>query len=217
MNESFAFFKKTKELDIKIAEFLVNLSQSGHLFVRCIEAFLSGAKNFQSLAAQVGVLERRNDQLRRDVEEQLYVHTLLPDSRADILTLLEGLDKLLNHYESITQAFDVEHPVVPMRLKKPLVELTKTSVRSVETLVSAARSFFAMDGQINAYIAEVLRFEKLADQQGADLQHHIFALSKSTLAHQRQLKDFEQMIERLSDMAEDMADKLTILSVKRAF
>ena len=31
------------------------------------------------------------------------------------------------------------------------------------------------------------------------------------------LKDFEQMIERLSDMAEDMADKLTILSVKRAF
>ena len=217
MNESFAFFKKTKELDVKIAEFLVNLSQSGQLFVRCIDAFLAGKKDFQPLTSQIGVLERRNDQLRRDVEEQLYVHTLLPDSRADILTLLEGLDNLLNHYESITQAFDVERPVVPTRLHKMWVELTKTSVQSVDALVSAARSFFAMDGQVNTCIAEVLHFEKLADQQGADLQHRIFALPKATLAHQRQLKDFEQMIERLSDIAEDMADKLTILSVKRAF
>ena len=217
MNETFAFFKKTRELDAKIAEFLVNLSQSGELFFQGIEAFFAGSKTFKSLVAQVTMLERRNDQLRRDVEEQLYVHTLLPDSRADILTLLEGLDKLLNHYESTLQAFDVEQPKVPAGVRKLWLELTKTCVQSVESLVETSRSFFAMDGQVNAFIGDVLNFEKKADQQGAELQRKIFKLPRLTLAHQRQLKDFEQMVERLSDMAEDMADKLTILSVKRAF
>ena len=217
MNEGFTFFKKTKELDNKIGEFLSNLSQSGALFVRGVEAFLSDSQNFQPLITQVSTLERRNDQLRRDVEKQMYVHTLLPDSRADVLTLLEGLDKLINHYESTLYAFDVEKPQMPKSIQPALIELTQTSVKSVEALVAATRSFFALDGQVPAFIPEVLNFEKLADQQGSDLQHKIFAESSLTLAHQRQLKDFEQMIERLSDIAEDVADKLTILSVKRAF
>lgn len=217
MNETFAFFRKTKELDVKIAEFLVNLSQSGALFALAVSAFLSSSKEFKGLVAQVSELERRNDQLRRDVEEQLYVHTLLPDSRADVLTLLEGLDKLLNNYESILYAFDVENPSFPRSLQKMLLDLTKTSVETVETLVAASRSFFAMDGRVGAYVSEVLRLETQADQQGSELQRKIFAVGRVTLAHRRQLKDFEQMVERLSDMAEDMADKLTILSVKRAF
>ena len=189
MNDSFAFFKKTKELDAKIAEFLVNLSHSGQLFIAGVEAFLSSSKDFSSLVEQVSTLERRNDQLRRDVEEQLYVHTLLPDSRADILTLLEGLDKLLNHYESTLGAFDIEQPVFPVSIKKPLLELTRTSIQSVEALVAVTRSFFAMDGQVNTFISQVLQFEKIADQQGAALQHKIFALPRLTLAHQKQLKD----------------------------
>lgn len=217
MNRIFPFLKKTRELDDKIGEFLVCLSQSGALFVQGIEAFLSGAENFKALAVQVGALEKHNDQLRRDVEEQMYVHTLLPDSRADVLTLLEGLDKLLNHYESILYAFDIEHPEVPEQLKDPLVELTKTVIESAEALVGASRSFFAMDGKCPSFIAEVLRLEKQADHQGAELQRNIFKVPDLALAHRRQLKDFEQMIERLSDMTEDVADKLTILSVKRAF
>jgi len=37
------------------------------------------------------------------------------------------------------------------------------------------------------------------------------------LAHKRQLQDFEMATELISDFAEDVADNLTVLAVKRAF
>ena len=105
-----ALFKKTRELDNKINEFFNNVSEAGLVYVRAITLYLENgaSEEFAQKRQEVSAFEARNDQLRRDVEAQLYEHTLLPDSRADVLELLEGVDKVINKYEANLYMYEIE-------------------------------------------------------------------------------------------------------------
>lgn len=215
----FALFKKTRELDNKITEFLDNISEAGLLYARAITLYLEqgAGEEFSKKRQEVSALESRNDQLRRDVEAQLYEHTLLPDSRADVLHLLEGVDRVINKYESNLYMYAIEKPVIPKEFHSAIKELVQTVLDCVEALVVSARSFFAMNGEIKNSLHKVMFFEKQADQQGTLLKTAFFEQNKLELAHKRQLQDFEMATEQISDFAEDVADSLTIVSVKRSF
>ncbi|MBO5997608.1 MAG: DUF47 family protein [Alphaproteobacteria bacterium] len=215
----FALFKKTRELDNKITEFFDNISEAGLVYARAISLYLEqgATEEFSQKRQQVSAFEARNDQLRRDVEAQLYEHTLLPDSRADVLHLLEGVDRVINKYESNLYMYAIEKPVIPSEFHTQIKELVQTVLDCVEALVVSARSFFAMNGEIKNHLHKVMFFEKQADQQGTVLKTAFFEQKKLELAHKRQLQDFEMATEQISDFAEDVADSLTILSVKRSF
>lgn len=215
----FNFFKKTKEIDTKITEFLNNVSEGGLLFQRAITLFLEQGltDEFNQKVQGVSAFEARNDQLRRDVEAQLYEHTLLPDSRADVLELLEGVDRVINKFESSLFMFSIENPKIPKVLHPSFKELTQTVIDCVEALVASSRSFFAMNGDIENTLHKVMFFEKQADLQGTQLKQVIFRQAKMELAHKLQLNGFESAIEKISDVAEDVADILTVLAVKRSF
>lgn len=218
MND-FTFFKKTREIDSKITEFFNNVSEGGLLFQRAVALYLDQGANedFSQKLKQVSAFETRNDQLRRDVESQLYEHTLLPDSRADVLELLEGVDRVINKYESSLYMYSIEKPVIPENYHIGFKELTQTVIDCTEALVASSRSFFAMNGEIENTLHKVMFFEKQADLQGTDLKRQIFDNPGLELAHKLQLKSFEAAIEDISDIAEDVADTLTVISVKRSF
>ena len=212
-------FRKTKELDNKINEFLDNVSEAGLVYSRAIDLYLDegACEEFMKKRQEVSAFESRNDQLRRDVESTLYEHTLLPDSRADVLELLEAIDRVMNKYESNLYAYAIEKPSIPKSFHAPFKELVQTIVDCVESLVVSARSFFEMNGEIKNHLHKVMFFEKQADQQGTSLKTAFFDNKKLELAHQRQLSDFEMATEEISDLSEDVADILTILAVKRSF
>ena len=212
-------FKKTRELDNKINEFFNNVSEAGLLYVRAITIYLeNGAtEEFAQKRQEVSAFEARNDQLRRDVEAQLYEHTLLPDSRADVLELLEGVDRVINKYESNLYMYEIEKPAIPKEFHSLLKELVQTVQECVEALVVSARAFFAMNGEVQNSLHKVMFFEKQADQLGTVLKTSFFEKADLELAHKRQLQDFEMASEQISDFAEDVADNLTILAVKRSF
>ena len=214
-----SIFKKTRELDNKITEFLDNISEAGLLYGRAITLYLEqgATEEFTQKRQQVSAFEARNDQLRRDVEAQLYEHTLLPDSRADVLELLESVDRVINKYESNLYMYSIEKPVIPKEFHPAFKELIQTTLDCVEALVVSARSFFAMNGEIKNSLHKVMFFEKQADQQGTQLKTAFFDCQGLELAHKRQLQDFEMATEQISDFAEDVADGLTVLSVKRSF
>ncbi len=217
--EGFSLFKKTRELDNKITEFLDNISESGLLYARAISLYLDKGANeeFIKKRQEVSAFETRNDQLRRDVEAELYEHTLLPDSRADVLELLEAVDRVINKYESNLYMYAIEKPNIPENFHAAFKELVQTVVDCVEALVVSARSFFEMNGEINNHLHKVMFFEKQADQQGTLLKTSFFEKEGLELAHKRQLQDFEMATENISDLSEDVADTLTVLAVKRSF
>jgi uncharacterized protein Yka (UPF0111/DUF47 family) len=87
-------FSSTRSLEVQIDEFLDKVSEAGMVFGRAIGVYLNqgASEEFNSFLNQAADIERRGDELRRTIESELYVRTLIPDLRADVLApgILQG-------------------------------------------------------------------------------------------------------------------------------
>lgn len=208
-------FQKTRELEMKIADFLTNITEAGVLFKEAVQEFLKQGvtDSFSNKRAQVSVLEASNDTLRRDVENQLYTHMILPDMRSDIMKVIEGCDKIINKYESDLILMSVEKPDVPKELNNQLVEMIQLNLDCVNALIEGVRAFLAAT-RASDHVRYVLFLEHRIDELALEIKRRVFEMKKMPLARQLQLKEFIYSIEKISDMAEDVADALTIILAK---
>ncbi len=210
-------FQKTRELEVKIADFLTNISQAGTIFGGAVQEYLqSGMKeSFSAKRAQVSLLEASNDTLRRDVENQLYTHMILPDMRSDIMKVMEGCDKIINKYESDLILMSVEKPKVPRQLVPQIVEMIRLNLDCVNALIEGVRALLSAT-RAGDHVRYVLFLEHQIDELALEIKRQIFENKALPLARQLQLKEFVYGIEKISDMAEDVADELTIILAKHA-
>lgn len=210
-------FRKTKELESKIGTFLANITEAGDVFAQALEAYYARGLDdaFHALKARVSFLEAQNDAIRRDVEVRLYTQMIVPGMRSDILALIEGCDKLINKYEENLILLSVEKNRIPKKLHPDLIMMTRTVIDCVRTLIRAVKNFFDGDA-VTDLVHQTYRLEHQADDQAISLKQKIFAGAGTDLALRLQLKDFISNIEKISDMAEDAADTLSVISVKHA-
>ena len=216
LTSSIRLFGRTKALESEIDEFMDKLSESAIVFESAIAVYLSaGASDeFESKLLQVNSLESEADKLRRSIERQLYEHTLIPESRGDVLGLVENLDNIINSLEGTLWNFSIETPEIPKHLHENYLALTKTSVQAVEQLVMASRSFFNnLDDSAN-YTHKVMFYEKETDKISTRLKRAIFA-EDLDLAHKAHLRNFVEYIDNIADSSEDVADRLAIYIIKR--
>lgn len=84
-------------------------------FKRPIRVFLNEkrSENYRKLSKQIKTIEHDADALRRDIENKLYIQNLIPDLRADVLQLVENLDKIINKFDEVTYKFYIEQPDIP--------------------------------------------------------------------------------------------------------
>ena len=210
-------FRKTKQLEEKIYQFLTNIDTCGNLFFEAFQLYLKSGDTtrFKTLQKAIDYLEQENDSLRREVENQLYSQMLLPDMRSDILALIEGCDKIINKYQIDITLLSIECPNIPTVLKKEISDLIKTDILCVHQLIEGVNA--VLGGQKGSdFIQEVYRLEHRADLQAIALKQRVFQKIRLTLARQLQLREFIYGIEKISDMAEDMADMLSVFGVKHA-
>lgn len=209
-------FKRTKQLELKVDEILDLVSQSGMAFEQAIDCYLSEGVDtrFNQRVDQLVSLETRGDELGLSVELELYHETLIPDARGDVLTLLEALDGIINSFKGILFYFATETPEIPDELRQDFNDLAKLSCATVEALVLAARAFFRDVLTVNDHIHKVHYYEKEADVLVTKLRREIFQ-KDLPLANKIHLRFFAERIVWISDMAEEVADKLTIYAIKR--
>ena len=209
-------FKRTKQLELKVDEILDLVSQSSMAFEQAIDSYLSEGVDtrFNQRVDQLVSLETRGDELGLAVELELYHETLIPDARGDVLTLLEALDGIINSFKGILFYFATETPEIPDELRQDFNDLAKLSCATVEALVLAARAFFRDVQTVNDHIHKVHYYEKEADVLVTKLRREIFQ-KDLPLANKIHLRFFAERIVWVSDMAEEVADKLTIYAIKR--
>jgi uncharacterized protein Yka (UPF0111/DUF47 family) len=88
------------------------------------------------------------------------------------------------------------------------------SIHAVESLVRSTREFFKDPRAVNNNLHKVLFYEKEADRIGNNLKRRIFE-TKMELSKKMHLRYFASHIERVSDRAEEVADRLAIYTIKR--
>jgi predicted phosphate transport protein (TIGR00153 family) len=213
----FALFSRSKALEVEIEEFLQKLSQSALTYQTAISAYLrdGASAEFERMVQQLGEFESRNDALRRSIEAQLYRQTLIPDSRGDVLGLLETLDKVHGLMESGLYALSIEKPVIPEPFVPHFQDLADACLHSVDYLVLASRAFFTNIDGVSDHLHKVMYYEKEADKISTVLKRTIFD-SDIDLSSKLHLKSFAEYLDDVADGAEDVADRLGIYTIKRA-
>lgn len=216
MAASLQLFHRTKQLEQQIDSFFDKLSESSVVYRLAVRVYLKEGANeeFEERLERVNKLESEADHLRRDIETQLYANTLIPDSRGDVLGLVETVDQLLTQFEGSLWAFSIEKPDIPEEFRPGFKKLTNMVVKAADELGLGARAFFRNPHDVPAYNHKVQLYEKEADILSTALKREIFG-SDIDLSRKLHLREFVETIDGIADMAEDVADRLAIYSIKR--
>ncbi len=208
-------FKTSKMIEMQIDDFLNIISEAGILFKKGLENYLKDNTNeFEKRLNAVSEHERKADELRLNIEKQLYMHTLIPESRGDVLAILENTDRVIDDIKEALQVFAIERPEIPEKFDALIIELADSSIEAVESLIQSVRAFFKDISSVNDHIYKVKFYEREADKIALSLKNEIFK-ADIPLSRKMHLRFCAQQIEKISDSAEDMSERLAIYTIKR--
>ncbi len=208
-------FRSNKIIENKIDEFLDVVAEGGLVFREGVKAYLeSDAQDFEERLKSIDKLESRADKLSKEVESNLYSQSLIPEHRGDVLGLLENADNIIDTAKASLYQFSVEQPEIPKELNDQYLKLAEACYLSVEAVIVSARAFFRDVDSVKDNLYKVHHYEKEADNISDALKRKIFSGSLD-LAHKIHLRYFALNVEKVSDKAEDVADRLAIYAIKR--
>jgi len=214
---TFDILKKRFGVGRRVDDFLDKVSESGMLFQLGVEAYLkANRESFAKKIEDISTVEHEGDALRRDLEELLYTQTLIPESRGDVLELLESMDGLLDRFKGSLWRFDIEQPDIYPELHDDIQELSSCAVECVEAMVRSARAFFKDLTAVADHLHKVSYWESQSDKVSTRLQKLVFNKDDLPLSYRMQLRDFIRHMDKIADRAEDVADKLRIYVIKRS-
>jgi len=208
-------FKNTKDLEGKIDSFLDLIIKGGFLFKQGIKYYLDeDTDEFEKRIKSIDKTESEADILRREIETRLYAETLIPESRGDVLGILEGCDKVLNITAETLMQFSTEIPYVLPEVKAKYLDLTDASVSALEEMVVAVRAYFRDITKVRDHITKVQLYESESDKIAFKIKHIVFR-KDIQLSQKIHMRYFALHIETIADEAEDLCDRLSIAAIKR--
>lgn len=210
------FWKKEKQIIAKIEMYLQEIDICRDRFYKCISRFIQQTK-FNPNKSDVEAVhqsESKADDIRRDIEYELYNKALIPESREDILNLLEGLDSIPNSFEEICFQISIQKILFPKELKRGLLQLTDKSIEAYNLVHNAMQGLFYKKQDIMDEIINIDRFESQVDVIERELIKKVFD-SSNDLAEKIIFKEVIKNIASISDLAQNLSDKLSLAIVKR--
>ena len=210
-------FKKNQMLLDRLEEYLKVAQEALDEF---LEAFKYLMKNdidehFDVLARQTHSKESNADDLRRKIEQEMYAKSLLPESRRDLLEIIEQLDRLPNRAESILNMFLTQQTILIDAIKPDMLELLDLSCTTVTYTIDATRDCFYMTGRMKELARLIDNNESIGDRLERKMIKTIFT-SDIDAGEKMIQKEFVLELGAICDLCERVKDKLVITSIKRS-
>ncbi len=212
----FSMFSRTKSLENKIDLFHDKIIDAAMTFKKAIRVFLAEQRSdeYKKLSKQIKQIEHDADSLRRDIENNLYAQNLIPDLRADVLELVENIDKIINRFDEVAYKFYIERPDFPAEYHMRMIELCEQVSDCAENMAIASRAFFRDFSTVRDFSQKVYFIEHESDLTSGRMKEAIFD-SDMPLANKLQLSSLISEVADIADIAEDCVDELLIFTIKR--
>ena len=211
-----SFYKNDqKELINSINLFLDNILEVNSLFENLMkEFFLKNYKKVEDLTVKISDLESACDKLRRTTERKIYQETLIPEQRGDVLGMLENLDKIPGQLQGNAHRINTEKPDIHKELHDDFNNLVQNNSTCVKLLISGSKQFFVDPKKTIEDCLLVSKHESTGDKISTKLKNAIFNNNNLDLSQKMHLRYFVEIVDEVANLAEDVADRLIISSVK---
>ena len=215
-NIKLSVFSATRELEQKIDAMHDKVIEFSMYFKEAIDTFLKEkrSQNYRRISKKIKNIEGQADDLRREIESSLYIHNLIPDLRADVLQMIENIDKVINEFDEVAHKFYIEQPDIPVQYQAKFKKLIGEVSECAENMAISSRAFFRDFATVRDYAKKVYFLEHESDKTWASLKQDVFD-SDMELAHKIQLNILIGDVADIADRAEDCIDAVLIFTIKR--
>ena len=215
MNPLSLFFKKQLVIEEKIQRLLRYLEDMSHIFKAAYESYLDGVlEELNKGNEELDKIEKELDDLGRQIQMSLVRDSLMPDSRDDLLWFLTKLDKVPSSFKHSLAEIVVEKPEIPIDYHLPLKNLLKHTHDAVSSLANCTDALFSDLRAVRQYVEEVGRQESMVDKIEHKLLKSVFEHQEFDLSQKYQIKNTLKQLGLITNLAEDVADTVLILSIK---
>jgi predicted phosphate transport protein (TIGR00153 family) len=208
-------WKREKSIIEKISAYLDQVDLCRDRFRLCIERLLLKPQDEenQAILEEVHRSESKADDLRRNIELQLYERALIPESRGDVLGLIETIDVIPGMFQSLCYQFLLEKIVFPEQFRERYLHLVDINIKAYNLVRQAMWGLFYSE-DVKDVTDLVDAVESDSDRVERDLIRDIFN-SKLDKADKILLKEIVINTGDISDRAETVKDRLVLAILKR--
>ena len=209
------FFKKQLVIEEKIQRLLRYLEDMSHIFKAAYESYLDGEfLEINEGNEELDKIEKELDDLGRQIQMSLVRESLMPDSRDDLLWFLTKLDKVPSSFKHSLGEIVIERPEIPKDFHLPLKNLLEHTHEAVRSLANCTDALFSDLRAVRQHVEEVGRQESMVDKIEYKLLNSVFENQEFELSRKYQLKSVLKQLGTITNLAEDVADTVLILSTK---
>jgi predicted phosphate transport protein (TIGR00153 family) len=171
-------------------------------------------EDFEFLIEQTHKLESKADDTRYEIETLMYAKALIPESRGDILGLLEAIDQIPGLLELILYMIQTQRLAVPDFLVMDVRELVSVSLQCCDLLVKEVEALFRKSEEIRSLVATIDNNESHCDHIERRIITRIFDSDLDPF-QKLQLKEMVIQMGEISDQTDRVSRRVHIISVKR--
>lgn len=210
-------FKKERQLELLVYQYLDTFKLSQESFSMAMNScFLNDpeCENFDFYIKQTHKYENKTSDISDEINNIMYGKTLIPDSRGDIMRLLNKIDTIPRLFKDILYMVQAERLTIPGFIVDEIRELIRISIECCELLIRQSVALFKNSGGIRTLLGNIETNESHCDNIERRIVAMIFG-SEIDPFSKLQLKDLIEKIGNISDAAEEVSKFVNIISLKR--
>ncbi|MCG8687832.1 MAG: DUF47 family protein [Desulfobacterales bacterium] len=209
-------FKKEDRLENLIYDYLKALEQAEEYFLKAFDTCLDSihCEAFDFLISQVHKAESKADDIREEIKSIMYGKALIPDSRGDVMGLLEALDRIPHLFERVLFMIQTQKMQIPGFLIPDLKDLVRISLESCDLVGDQVEALFKKKKGIRDLLKTIDVNESHCDHIERRIITKLFE-SDIEPFDKLQLKELVVQIGNISDEADRVSKRINIISMKR--
>jgi predicted phosphate transport protein (TIGR00153 family) len=210
------FFKKQLQIESLIYDYLDNLKMAEQHFSEALNSCLKDGicGDFDFLTAQTHKFESKADDIREEIKALMYGKALIPESRGDIMGLLESIDEIPRVFELILHMIKTQKLVIPEFIVSDIQELIKISLDSCDLLFKQTDALFKKSEELRSLVSTIDHNESHCDHIERRIITKVFDSDVDPF-QKLQLKELIIHMGEISDQADRVSKRINIISLKR--
>jgi len=210
-------FKREQIVVDLIFKYLETLKKTQASFYEALQTCLINpqCKNFDFHIERTHKFESNADDIRDEIKDLIYSKALIPESRGDMLQLLDALDEIPNQLETILYTIQTQRLCIPEFIREDFQEIVDLSMDSCDLVARQVRALFQRDDDLKALGDLIDRKESQGDHLERRLVSRLFTNNELDPFVKLQIKELIGLVGKLADMADKVSRRIHIIDMKR--
>ncbi|MFH1580578.1 MAG: DUF47 family protein [Pseudomonadota bacterium] len=209
-------FKKENRVEVLIFEYMDTLKLTQESFLDAIKSCLEDQKcdDSEFLITQTHKHESKADDIRDEINNLMYSKALIPDSRGDIMQLIESIDMIPHFFERVLFVMQTQKLSIPDFLVLDVKDLIRISLECCDLLSRQLALHLKQKPGIRAILSTIDTNESHCDYIERRIVSKIFDSDLDPFL-KLQLKELIVTMGEISDQADRVSKRINIINMKR--